>query len=111
MTSRDTALHYAWGNHCDGWHLLQTPSLSVIEEQMPPAAAEVCHYHRSAHQFFYVLRGALSIEAAGVEHILLAGQGLSIPAGQPHQVLNRSDAPVEFLVVSAPPSHGDRITL
>lgn len=111
MTSRETAPHYTWGDHCDGWHLLQTPALSVIEEQLPPAASEVRHYHRSAHQFFYVLRGALSIEAAGVDHTLLPGQGLSIAAGQPHQVLNRSDAPVEFLVVSAPPSHGDRITL
>jgi quercetin dioxygenase-like cupin family protein len=109
MIDTQTAPHYAWGDGCDGWHLVQTPALSVIEERMPPGASEVRHSHRSATQFFYVLEGTLSIEVEGCEHVLGKGQGVSIAAGQAHQVLNRSAAVAEFLVVSSPPSHGDRV--
>lgn len=104
-----TARHYPWGDGCDGWHLLATPELSVIRERMPSGTAEVRHRHARAQQFFFVLAGRLTIDLAGVERSLLPGQGQSIPAGVPHQVVNRDDSPAELLVVSQPPSHGDRI--
>jgi mannose-6-phosphate isomerase-like protein (cupin superfamily) len=108
---RETAPHYVWGSGCDGWRLIQTPTLSVIEERMPPGTSEMRHYHRQAHQFFYVLRGSLSVESGGVDTVLRAGQGTAVQAGEPHQVRNRSASDVEFLVVSQPPSHGDRIAV
>ena len=43
--SRENAEHYRWGVDCDGWHLVKDRQLSVIEEFMPPGAAEVRHYH------------------------------------------------------------------
>jgi mannose-6-phosphate isomerase-like protein (cupin superfamily) len=107
--SRRTAQHYSWGNACDGWHLVKTESLSVIEERMPPGTSEVRHYHQKANQFFYVLRGNLNIDLEGNELTLNVGQGLHIEAGACHQVHNRSASDVEFLVISNPPSHGDRI--
>jgi mannose-6-phosphate isomerase-like protein (cupin superfamily) len=106
--STDTAEHYAWGGRCDGWHLVNRPDLSVIQERMPPGTFEVRHRHRSARQFFYVLRGTTHLEADGVVHELQAGQGLEVAPGVPHQMANRSDVDVEFLVVSHPHSHGDR---
>jgi len=108
-TDRQSAEHYVWGGSCDGWHLVKTPALSVIEERMPPGASEVRHYHEKANQFFYVLRGALLIEVDGNEIELNIGQSLPIAAGQPHQVRNLSARDVEFLVISNPPSHGDRV--
>ncbi|MGA8345596.1 MAG: hypothetical protein WB781_26940, partial [Candidatus Sulfotelmatobacter sp.] len=39
--SRENAEHYRWGVDCDGWHLVKDAQLSVIEEFMPPGAAEV----------------------------------------------------------------------
>ncbi len=110
MVDRRTSQHYAWGNGCDGWHLVQTPDLSVIEERMPPGTSEVRHYHEKANQFFYVLRGSLSIEVGGSELVLNPGQGVHITAGEPHQVHNQSNVDAEFLVVSNPPSHGDRVS-
>jgi hypothetical protein len=41
MINKQTARHYVWGNGCDGWHLVCTGSLSIIEERMPPGTAEV----------------------------------------------------------------------
>jgi len=109
-TSRKNAPHYVWGDNCDGWHLLQDAKLSVIEERMPPGASEVRHLHRNAQQFFFILSGQATMEASGERIVLLAGQGLAIPPGTPHQFRNHSEEPVTFLVISQPRSHGDRVT-
>lgn len=107
--SIDTATHYTWGGDCDGWHLVRNESLSVIQEKMPADRSEVWHYHERAEQFFYVLDGVLTIEVDGTIHQLSARQGLQVAAGQTHQVRNESGQAVSFLVVSVPPSHGDRV--
>ena len=107
--STANAEHYVWGGNCEGWHLVRAAALSVIEERMPPDAREVRHRHAHARQFFYVLSGTLTIEVEGTRHRLDRGTGMELPPGTAHQALNESDDAVEFLVVSSPPSHGDRI--
>ena len=107
--SRQNAEHYLWGGQCDGWHLVKHPALSVIEEQMPPGTAETRHSHKSAQQFFYVLAGEITMEVAGESLLLRTGEGIHIPAETAHRVQNISDRPVRFLVISQPPSHGDRV--
>ncbi len=106
--SRDNADHYIWGNGCDGWHLVRTEQLSVIEERMPPGTQEVRHRHARAFQFFRALTGELTLEVNGAELTLREGEACSVPPGTPHQAFNRSGADVTFLVISQPPSHGDR---
>jgi mannose-6-phosphate isomerase-like protein (cupin superfamily) len=108
-TNRATAEHYTWSGHCDGWHLLKSDELSVIEEQMPPGTSEVRHYHRRAQQFFFILAGECVMEVGGTDIPLGSGAGLHIPSGVPHQIRNESERPVQFLVISQPRSHGDRI--
>lgn len=108
------AEHYTWPSAisaqlCDGWHLHRSVGLSVIEERMPPGTAEKRHLHERTIQFFYVLAGELTIELDGEEHRLAASTGLTIPAQTAHQVFNRSVQNVLFLVISQPPSHGDRV--
>jgi mannose-6-phosphate isomerase-like protein (cupin superfamily) len=44
----------------------------------------------------------------GQSMTLAAGEGVWIPAGTSHQVRNESAEDVHFLVISQPPSHGDR---
>ena len=110
MIDKEGAEHYVWGGMCDGWHLLKGDALSVIEERIPPGGSEVRHYHKKSRQFFYVLTGVLSFEVDGKETDLRARQGIEIPPFSPHRVFNRSDSAAEFLVVSSPPSHGDRMT-
>ncbi len=100
--------HYAWDRNCDGWHLVRNENLSVIEERMPPGTMEQRHFHAHARQFFYVLEGELTMEVEGRSVVLGARQGLEIAPGQAHQAMNRSEADVRFLVISQPPSHGDR---
>jgi mannose-6-phosphate isomerase-like protein (cupin superfamily) len=106
--SKATAEHYTWGNGCDGWHLVKNPQLSVIQERMPPRTAEVRHFHHHAQQFFYVLAGDAVLEVDGRTMVLSAGEGIWIPAEISHQMRNDSVDEVHFLVISHPPSHGDR---
>jgi mannose-6-phosphate isomerase-like protein (cupin superfamily) len=110
-TSRNNAEHYNWGEGCDGWHLLRSETVSIIEEIMPPGTSEVPHYHRSSQQFFYVLAGTLSVATPSAAHLLNPSEGIKIARGVRHRVANVCIEPVRFLVVSAPPSHGDRMVV
>jgi mannose-6-phosphate isomerase-like protein (cupin superfamily) len=106
--SKETAEHYVWGSGCDGWHLVKNAGLSVIQERMPPGTSETRHFHRQAQQFFYVLSGTAVIEVEGERFALTAGTGVRVSTGIPHQIKNESGEDVHFLVISQPPSHGDR---
>ena len=106
-----SARHYRWGAASDGWHLLDGPGLSVIQERVPPGDAERRHQHASARQFFYILRGEATLEVDGHDVVVRAGQGIEVAPGTPHQFFNRSAADVEMLVISSPRSHGDRVDL
>jgi mannose-6-phosphate isomerase-like protein (cupin superfamily) len=107
--SRTTAEHYKWGDDCDGWQLVKDDRLSVIAEQMPPGTAEVRHYHVRAQQFFWILSGEAVMDVDGSEMRLSAGEGVRVHPGIPHQIRNKSSELVQFLVISEPPSHGDRV--
>jgi mannose-6-phosphate isomerase-like protein (cupin superfamily) len=104
-----SAEHYKWGDNCDGWHLVKDENLSVIEEQMPPGTAEALHYHERAQQFFLILSGEVVIEMDARPVRLTTREGIHILPGVRHQIRNVSQEPVRFLVVSQPPSHGDRV--
>jgi mannose-6-phosphate isomerase-like protein (cupin superfamily) len=107
--SRENADHYRWGKDCDAWYLVNDDQLSVIEEFMPPGAAEIRHHHTKAQQFFYILSGEVLMEVEGETTLLRAGSGIRILPGKHHQVRNPSSGAVRFLVISHPRSHGDRI--
>jgi uncharacterized cupin superfamily protein len=107
-TSKANGQHYDWGDGCEGWHLVRAQNLSVIEERMPPGTCEERHWHARARQFFYVLTGTLTLEVEGVVHSLPPRTGMELPQGTAHQAINETTSEVEFLVISEPPSHGDR---
>lgn len=109
VTSIENAEHYNWGDNCDGWHLARSEQLSVIEERVLPGCFEVRHYHQHAEQFFYVLSGQARLEVEGTLYALHAGEGMHVPAGVKHQLSNQTQEDVRFLVISTPPSHGDRV--
>jgi mannose-6-phosphate isomerase-like protein (cupin superfamily) len=109
VISSANAEHYTWGNNCDGWFLVRTPELNVIEELMPPGTSEIRHHHERARQFFLVLEGELTMEIEHHYFVVRAGEGIEIGPGQQHQAMNRSAGPIRMVVTSQPASHGDRI--
>ncbi len=111
MIDKNKADHYIWGQNCDGWHLLKSAEVSVIQERMPSKTFELRHTHNKSRQFFFIISGEATMEMNGEIQILQADQGIEIPPQTPHQMKNNSNGVVEFIVVSCPPSHDDRINI
>lgn len=108
VVSTRNSEHYTWREHCDGWFLLRDENLHVIQEHMPPGAREVMHFHRESKQLFYVLRGLLTMRTESTSVTIPAGQAVIVEPPTPHQASNEAGEPVDFLVISSPPSHEDR---
>lgn len=103
--------HYTWGNNCDGWHLALSKDLSIIQERVPHGCSEVRHLHRKAEQFFYILSGIATLQIAGEVYSLKPQEGFHVPAGVAHTLSNIHEQDLEFLLISTPPSHEDRVNL
>ena len=108
IVNKFNAEHYIWGENCDGWHFLKNDNLSIIQERVSAGKSEKRHFHSKSRQFFYILKGTAAIEIEGTVHHLKPGQGIEVPPKTPHKFMNQSSEDVEFIVVSAPKSHGDR---
>lgn len=112
IISTANAEHYKWGgpnnDQSDGWYLVKTDELNIIEELMPPGASEARHYHKKARQMFYVLSGELTMEVEHHDFVVHAGEGIEVSPGQEHQAKNLGSAPLRIMVTSQPPSHDDR---
>ncbi|SJZ60009.1 cupin domain-containing protein [Sediminibacterium ginsengisoli] len=111
VSIQEPLLHYNWGDGCDGWTLVEEPSLSVKRERMPAGTAEALHYHQQAQQFFYILSGTATFEISGERIQVNEQQGLHIQAGLLHRILNETNQPLEFILSSQPSTKGDRINL
>ncbi|MET1057900.1 MAG: cupin domain-containing protein [Pedobacter sp.] len=101
--------HYQWGDHCDGWHLLKTDGLSVIQEMMPAGTTETHHFHNLSQQLFYVLSGTARFEIEGEVFILNPAESIHVAKGRRHCIANHGVADLAFLVISEPKAHGDRV--
>ncbi|MDN4074895.1 cupin domain-containing protein [Fictibacillus terranigra] len=107
--SKMNAEHYVWGDQCDGWHLVKTIDLSIIHERMPPNTYETRHYHHRSRQFFFVLSGTATLEVDGELIELHPQEGYEVPPLVPHQMFNKTNLDIEFIVTSQPNSRGDRM--
>ena len=78
-----------------------------IRALLPMAAPTGWHWHDMTAHYVYVLRGFLTFRFAGVEGdvTLREGDGLSQPAGVPHNVIARSDD-LEVIEINEPAEYG-----
>ena len=109
FSKSDCIEHYTWGDDCHGWTFVDTDTLSVKQELMPPDTAEQLHYHERATQLFYILKGRAKfmIDGAGTE--LREQQGIEIKPGQKHFIANNDHTDLEFILYSWPSTKNDRI--
>lgn len=111
ITDIDNSDHYTWGTACDGWHFVKTENFSVIRETMPKGTHEKLHFHEKAEQFFYILSGEATFEINEQLYTVSENQGISIKPNEKHKIINNSGVDLKFIVVSNPPSHGDRVNM
>ncbi len=95
---RDLGLAAATGGRLGAKH---------IRTLAPLAAPTGWHWHDMTAHYVYVLRGWLTFRFAGIEGdvTLRAGDGLSQPAGVPHNVIARADD-LELIEINEPASYG-----
>jgi mannose-6-phosphate isomerase-like protein (cupin superfamily) len=101
--------HYTWGTNCEGWHFVKTENLSVIRETMPKGTQEELHFHEKAEQFFYILSGEATFQIDKKMYLVRENQGISIKPYENHKIINNTSGDLKFIVISNPPSHGDRV--
>ncbi len=111
IKSKENSESYIWGNDCQAWYLVNSNELSVIQETMPPKAAEQLHFHKTTQQFFYVLNGEATFTIGKQKTNVRSGNGIHIQKGQAHKVKNNSSNDLEMLVISQPHSHLDRTNI
>ena len=110
VSAQEPLKHYQWGDACGGWNLVDEPTLSVKKERMPAGAAEALHYHQYAQQFFFILKGVASFEIEEEKITIAEQEGLHIPAGKKHRLLNEGTNELEFILSSQPSTVNDRFT-
>jgi mannose-6-phosphate isomerase-like protein (cupin superfamily) len=79
MISKEKIAPRPWGSGCFSWDLVDRADMLVVQEAMPPGAAEVLHFHSGARQFFFVLSGELAIEVEGERTALSTHDGMKLP--------------------------------
>ena len=109
IRSKENSNQYNWGDGCTAWQLVNTSRFYVVEEIMPPSSAEIEHHHEKSMQYFYVLEGNALFTYNGKELHVRKHESLFIEPGVKHKVRNEGQNDLRMLIVSSPPSLGDRI--
>lgn len=109
--SKNNSQHYIWGSNCDSWVLNDSDDLSVKQEKMPAGTAEKLHFHERAEQVFYILKGEAILHINNEKFQVKSGESISIKPGSKHFISNESEEEIEFLVISSPSTHNDRIEI
>jgi mannose-6-phosphate isomerase-like protein (cupin superfamily) len=109
--NKDTAFHYIWGNNFDAWDLMDQDDLTIKQLKMPAHSVEPMHYHQTAKQFFYILKGSAKFRMNKESITLNQNEGIEVLPNIPHQMINESDDDLELLVVSKPSAAKDKIII
>ena len=110
-SSKQQAKHYTWGENCDSWILAENQGISVKHETMPAGTKEKLHYHFKAQQYFFVLKGTAVFYAGNQKYELKEHEGILVEHEEQHFISNESQQNVEFLVISQPAIHNDRVNV
>ena len=61
---------------------------SLAEATLPPGAATEAHYHPNTEELYYILQGEGRMRIGPEVRAVRPGDGIAIPPGVPHQILN-----------------------
>ncbi len=99
------------GRQLRQWIFVDKENLSVKLESMPSRTRERLHFHSKAQQFFYILKGKATFYLMGKTELINENQGILVDTQMEHYIANETEKPLDFLVISQPPTNNDRTTL
>ncbi len=75
---------------------------SLAEIKLPPGKASRRHYHPTAEESYYILKGVATVELDGETRQLSPGDAIAISPKKAHQIHNLSGTDLVFLAVCVP---------
>jgi mannose-6-phosphate isomerase-like protein (cupin superfamily) len=75
---------------------------SLAEALLGPGAKTQAHRHPKTEEIYYILRGAGLMAIESERREVVTGDGVAIPAGKRHQILNIGDEDLVFLCCCVP---------
>jgi mannose-6-phosphate isomerase-like protein (cupin superfamily) len=70
---------------------------------IPPKKLSPKHYHKTAEESYYMLKGTARMIVDDKEFNITKGQALLIMPDEIHQIFNDTDSDVELIVACVPP--------
>jgi mannose-6-phosphate isomerase-like protein (cupin superfamily) len=98
-----------WSPGCLSWQFVDDKKVSIKMEEIQTKSRSNAHFHTKSRQFFFVLKGKASVDLEGALYDLKRHEGIEIPMGQKHQVMNSGEEELLFLLISFPPIQEDDI--
>jgi mannose-6-phosphate isomerase-like protein (cupin superfamily) len=83
-------------------NIFETPKFFCDVYCFEPGQEQTGHVHGEQDKVYLVLEGHGQFKVGSEERILGSGEGTMAPAGEPHGVLNHTNARLKVLVFVAP---------
>jgi mannose-6-phosphate isomerase-like protein (cupin superfamily) len=91
-------------------HVLYTGSNLQLVLMSLKAGQDIGAETHGAHdQFFRIEEGKGQIVIDGVTHKVKSGDGIVVPAGALHNLINTGDKPMKVYTIYGPPNHRDQL--
>lgn len=81
---------------------LGTPAISVWHGEIEPGGGSDLHAHANSVQIYAGLTGELTVSNSSEEIVIGPGDVAILPAGEQHDIHNRSSTSATLLVISSP---------
>ncbi|MBV9512134.1 MAG: cupin domain-containing protein [Caulobacteraceae bacterium] len=83
--------------------------LQLVLMTLQPGEEVGAEVHETHDQFFRIESGQGAVEIDGVRTPIKDDDAIIVPAGARHNVLNTSQAPLQFYTLYGPPEHRDGV--
>jgi mannose-6-phosphate isomerase-like protein (cupin superfamily) len=83
--------------------------LQLVLMAIPPGGEIGAETHATHDQFFRIEKGRGEAVIDGTRHKVKGGDGLIVPAGALHNLVNTGEKPLRLYTIYSPPQHLDRL--
>jgi uncharacterized cupin superfamily protein len=79
----------------------------AIEILMPGQKSAAAHWHTLEEEHVYIIEGTLTVRVGEARHIMIAGDYIRFPAGEPteHVLFNHGQEPCKYIIVGEKNEH------
>lgn len=93
-------------------HVLYTGrNLQLVLMSLKPGEDIGAETHATHDQFFRIETGSGHVMIDSVRHAVNAGEGIVVPAGAHHNLINSGDVAMKLYTIYGPPNHLDHLDM